>query len=366
MGLQTKAPWLLFGAGLAAVALAGCTAETRQRILPIFFDGVPKEGEPAARPPIRRVRRDLLQEIEELKRKLAEAQATAKALQAGKPAEEPQRPAEKAKTFDEAVEALPRGRAGNVDWVQAIKEGAIAPRPGLDPKAPEHATLDLDVELASSPSKLFSVTYPHGAHTQWLTCGNCHPAIFPLKKGTEPVGVTMANIRAGKQCGVCHGKVAFPIDSECSRCHTKIPAKVEWRPTEEPRTPIEKAKSWDDAVKFLPVTAGAPDWAKALTDGVIAPRASVDPKAADQPVFPIPIERTPAGQPIFRAVFPHAAHTTWLGCPSCHPTTFQMARGATLINMGLIYAGQTCGVCHGKVAFPATACGRCHPAMAAN
>ena len=30
--------------------------------------------------------------------------------------------------------------------------------------------------------------------------------------------MTMAEIMAGKKCGVCHGTVAFPV-SDCKRCH---------------------------------------------------------------------------------------------------------------------------------------------------
>ncbi len=349
---------------LATAALAGCSAETRQKILPIFFDGVPKEREPAGPPPTSRVRRDLLREIEELKRKLADSQAALKAATEGKPTAREKRPAEKANTWDEAVEALPRDGAGNVDWVQAIKGEAIAPRPGADPKAPEQASLDLNVELTPPEGKIFTVTYPHQAHTQWLACANCHPTIFPLGRKAEPTVITMANIRAGKQCGICHGKVAFGVENECARCHTNIPAKADWRLSEEPRKPIEQAKRWEEAAKLLPVTGGAPDWTKALAEGVIAPRPGVDAKTPDQPAFPITVERIPPGQPALKAIFPHAAHTAVLGCPNCHPGIFQMARGATQINMGLIYAGQACGVCHGKIAFPATACGRCHPAMA--
>ncbi len=353
-----------------SLVMMGCSAETRQKMLPVFFDGVPGgpgeagSQQPAALPPTHRFRRDLLQEIEELKRKLAEAEATIKAGQKAAPQEAPQLPAEKARTWDEAKEALPKDAAGDVDWVQAIKAGAVAPRPGLDPKAPEQAALDLDVDLASSRSKLFSVTYPHSSHTQWLTCGNCHPAIFPLSRRVEPTVVNMANIQAGQYCGSCHGRVAFPVEQECARCHEKIPARTGWHPSEEPRKPIEQATSWDAASKLLPVTEGAPDWAKALAEGIIAPRPGVDPKTPDQPAFPITVERIPPGQPPFKAIFPHAAHTAVLGCPNCHPGIFQMAKGATQINMGLIFSGQACGACHGKVAFPITACGRCHPATA--
>jgi c(7)-type cytochrome triheme protein len=346
-----------------SLVMVGCSAETRQKILPIFFDGVPKEGESAAPPPTHRVRRDLLREIEDLKRKLDEAEAIIKAGQKAAPLEAPHLPAEKARTWEEAMEALPKDGAGSVDWVQALKADAIAPRPGLDPKAPEQATLDLDVEL-TSPSRFFSAKYPHSAHTQWLTCGNCHPAIFPLSGRVEPTVITMAKIRGGDQCGVCHGKVAFPVENECARCHTKIPAQSNWHPSEEPRKPIERARAWDEAAKLLPVTAGEPDWVRALAEGVIAPRPGVDPNAPDQPVFPITVERVPKDQPMFKAIFPHEAHTAWLGCTNCHPAPFQMQRGTTPINMGLIFAGQACGACHGKVAFPPTACGRCHPAMA--
>lgn len=348
---------------LAVTLLAGCSADTRQKVLPIFFDGVPAEGAQEPLPPTRRVRRDLLREIEDLKRELQQAQEAAKLRGTGAPTEEPQHPAEKAKTWEEAAEALPKDAAGRADWVQAIQTGAITPRPGVDAKGPEQAALDLDVDLVASPSKLFSVAFPHSAHTRWLTCGNCHPAIFPLKRGAEPTVVTMAKIQAGEQCGVCHGKVAFGVSEECARCHTKVPPKGDWRPSEEPRKPIERATRWDDAAKLLPVTAGGPDWVKALAEDVIAPRPGVGAKAADQPVFPLTIDRVPVDQPIFKVVFPHEAHTAWLGCDNCHPDRFQMQAGATPINMGLIYAGQACGACHGKVAFPPTACGRCHPAM---
>ena len=52
------------------------------------------------------------------------------------------------------------------------------------------------------------VVYPHKQHTEWLDCSNCHPAIFKPQKGANQI--SMAGILLGQQCGVCHGKVAFP------------------------------------------------------------------------------------------------------------------------------------------------------------
>jgi c(7)-type cytochrome triheme protein len=359
---------IAMAACLATALLAGCSAETRQKMLPVFFDGVPGEagpGQPAGPPPTHRVRRDLLQEIEELKRKLAEAEAIAKAKQEAKAPEEVQHPAETATTWDEAKEFLPKDEAGQVDWAQAINAGAIAPRASPDPHTPAQAVFEWNVDLESPAGTLFAVTYPHGTHTRWLTCDNCHPAIFPLKAGAPLPEITMARIRAGEQCGVCHGKVAFSVERECARCHTKIPARTDWHATEEARKPIERAARWEDAVKLLPFTAGAPDWAKARTEGVIAPRPGIDAKAVDQPIFPLDVELVPADVPMFKVRFPHETHTALLTCTTCHPGIFQMAKGADPITMAKIYAGQYCGACHGQVAFAVpTGCPRCHPVLA--
>ncbi|HHS83474.1 MAG TPA: cytochrome C, partial [Gammaproteobacteria bacterium] len=59
---------------------------------------------------------------------------------------------------------------------------------------------------------------PHNAHTYWLGCENCHPAIFVMGKGKNKM--SMVEISEGKWCGRCHGKVAFPL-TDCSRCHTQ-------------------------------------------------------------------------------------------------------------------------------------------------
>jgi c(7)-type cytochrome triheme protein len=356
---------------LAITLLAGCSAESRQSLLPVFFDGVPEasggagSGQTKPAPPTHRVRRDLLLEIEELKRQVQEAEQELKAREAPAAGEEVRLPVEKTQTFEEAKGLLPKDAAGRVDWMQALASGTVRPRSGITVQTPEQAALDLDVDLTGSGNALFSVTYPHRPHTQWLACGNCHPAIFPISRKAPPSVISMARIRNGEQCGVCHGKVAFPVDKECGRCHTKTPARSDWHPVEEPRTPIERASSPADALRLLPVTAGMPDWAKALAEGVIAPRPGIDPKAQDQPAFPLDVELVPADNALFKVVFPHGTHTALLACTTCHPGIFQMAKGADPITMGAIYGGQYCGTCHGKVAFAVpTGCPRCHPALA--
>jgi len=54
-----------------------------------------------------------------------------------------------------------------------------------------------------------------------LKCTDCHPKVFPMKKGTK---ITMAEINEGKYCGVCHnGQGAFKSSEQanCQKCHKK-------------------------------------------------------------------------------------------------------------------------------------------------
>ncbi|HJW26559.1 MAG TPA: c(7)-type cytochrome triheme domain-containing protein [Rhodocyclaceae bacterium] len=114
--------------------------------------------------------------------------------------------------------ALPKSFAGNrVNWVEALNTNKINPRSDrLDPKA-EQLVMDLNI-VREVKGYMPDVVYPHKQHTQWLDCSNCHPAIFVPQKGAN--SISMAAILMGEKCGVCHGKVAFPV-SECRICHSK-------------------------------------------------------------------------------------------------------------------------------------------------
>jgi c(7)-type cytochrome triheme protein len=117
----------------------------------------------------------------------------------------------------EAFGPLPKSPAGNyVNWSKAITKGAIKPRfDYLDP-GKEALPMDL-VIIREVKGSMPNVAFPHKQHTDWLECANCHDAIFKPQKGANPM--SMAEIMLGKQCGVCHGSVAFPV-TECRRCHS--------------------------------------------------------------------------------------------------------------------------------------------------
>ena len=77
--------------------------------------------------------------------------------------------------------------------------------------------MDLNIVREVKKSPMPDVVYPHKQHTEWLDCSNCHPDVFIPKKGADQI--SMAAILLGQKCGVCHGKVAFPV-TECKRCHS--------------------------------------------------------------------------------------------------------------------------------------------------
>jgi c(7)-type cytochrome triheme protein len=118
-----------------------------------------------------------------------------------------------------AFDYLPKAKQGYVDWVQALRQGIIHPKDSLtgDADTPTMPPLDFNI-IFKAKGDIPDVVYPHLPHTEWLDCRNCHPGIFKMQAGSNPV--TMEKIIQGEFCGRCHGKVSFPL-SDCSRCHSK-------------------------------------------------------------------------------------------------------------------------------------------------
>ena len=118
----------------------------------------------------------------------------------------------------EAFADFPKTNDGNhVDWVRALDEGRIRPWTELEDPEAEMFVMDL-VIVRQVKGSMPNVVYPHLQHTEWLDCTNCHDEIFVPEKGKNQI--SMAGILLGQKCGVCHGKVAFPV-SECRRCHSQ-------------------------------------------------------------------------------------------------------------------------------------------------
>ena len=122
----------------------------------------------------------------------------------------------------EALSQLPPDTAGNqVRWVEALRNGYIAPRTNVFPETKVNL-LDQDLIMKNTGSANY-VRFPHLVHTEWLDCSNCHDRIFAQQAGKTRM--TKLAILSGEYCGRCHGAVAFPL-TECNRCHSVAPAVV--------------------------------------------------------------------------------------------------------------------------------------------
>lgn len=118
----------------------------------------------------------------------------------------------------ELFDNLDKANSGNrVNWVKSLDEGKISPRYDKLDANKKPFVMDLNI-VREVKGFMPDVVYPHKQHTEWLDCSNCHPAIFIPKKGANQI--SMASILMGEKCGVCHGKVAFPV-SDCRKCHSK-------------------------------------------------------------------------------------------------------------------------------------------------
>jgi len=126
----------------------------------------------------------------------------------------------------EAFAGFPKTNDGNrVDWVRTLSDGHIRPWNELEDPAAEPFVMDLMI-VRQVKGSMPNVVYPHLQHTEWLDCTNCHDEIFVPEKGANQI--SMAGILLGQKCGICHGRVAFPI-SDCRRCHSQPKTAEELR-----------------------------------------------------------------------------------------------------------------------------------------
>jgi len=116
----------------------------------------------------------------------------------------------------EGLEGLPTDKFGLVDWVAALEQGLIRPRGSIQPNAPEGVPFDMNIVMPSKTGMIAGAYFPHKTHTTWMGCDSCHIKIFMPLAGSNDL--TMSTIAQGQACGVCHGKVAFPLN-DCTRCH---------------------------------------------------------------------------------------------------------------------------------------------------
>lgn len=238
---------------------------------------------------------------------------------------------------DSVVAMLPRDHAGNIDWMAALRHEVIRPRDGIGgPRSPPPGAFEFGFDFYfPGPNEMFDAYFPHSAHTEWLECAQCHPRIFR----TRPVQFTMADVFAGKYCGECHGKVAYPVMTGCERCHTTLPQ------------PANRAQ---------PELIGTVEMRRA--NEIIAEQAAdSNVSAADSTIVGNAAGVRTDDFP--KARFPHWVHRIRYRCKTCHMEIFEPKAGANAVTMIDIAEGEACGRCHdGDTAFlpKMDNCERCH------
>jgi len=108
------------------------------------------------------------------------------------------------------------GFGNGIDWMSALRQGLIKPRPFLKVKSQDMAFEKLIVLNMALSNTLPSPIFPHKSHIAWLDCSNCHPDIFNIEQRTTHF--SMIRMARGEFCATCHLGVAFPMQ-DCVRCH---------------------------------------------------------------------------------------------------------------------------------------------------
>lgn len=201
--MRGQGVWLLIVMmALGSMTVSSCSTESRYGLLSTIFEDVPKPGaEASPKPMVRHARRPPYT-----------PPAPPVMVKLAPPPPKPD--------WLDLLKKLPKEEAGGVDWDAAVDKGLISPKYGTEPDATEQAPFDLTLELVPEGQPTFTATFPHKQHTEWLTCNNCHTAIFQMQKGADPI--TMEKIYAGEYCGRCHGKVSYAVPTGCPRCHKAL------------------------------------------------------------------------------------------------------------------------------------------------
>jgi c(7)-type cytochrome triheme protein len=221
-------------------------------------------------------------------------------------------------------------------------------------------------QSAAPRGELAPVVFDHWVHRSRFTCRLCHVDIgFEMTAGTTTLSAT--DNMQGRYCGTCHdGRMKFDGNVVFASC-AKEAAKEDIGRCEKCHSPKKdpgREAAFQRFARKMPGDSygNGINWEKAEAEGLIALTDSLEGVFKKRTPLParkdFALEAKLAGIP--EILFSHRKHTVWNGCEMCHPDLFSVSRGATKYTMVAISAGQYCGVCHDKVAFPVRDCQKCH------
>ncbi|MEK6539254.1 MAG: c(7)-type cytochrome triheme domain-containing protein [Deltaproteobacteria bacterium] len=113
---------------------------------------------------------------------------------------------------------LPLDRLGFINWIEMDNKKAFNPRDALDSDTDTSGIRETSIFFETSSTFMKGVLFSHKIHSTWVRCTLCHPNPFKPEVGQNKV--KMIEMKDGKSCGKCHGKVAFTY-ADCLRCHNQ-------------------------------------------------------------------------------------------------------------------------------------------------
>lgn len=240
---------------------------------------------------------------------------------------------------------------------------AAGERPIFPVFAPPYRYGTVVLDNFSTAAGMRPVPFDHWRHRLLFTCRLCHVDVgFAMQAGATQVSADTN--RSKLHCGACHngktrhlgraifrscsGSVAEPDKPACARCHGREVDREAYEAFAR-TMPVDSSDlvDWEEAERRA---FGKPaDYVEGVS--VRPDRLGIDRN------FSISVSGTWLGE----VAFSHQKHARWSGCEGCHPEVFpSTSRGAMEFRMKDIVAGEFCGVCHNKVAFPIASCLQCH------
>jgi len=215
---------------------------------------------------------------------------------------------------------------------------------------------EIIMDKNSANKEIGLVRFSHSKHRVKYTCRVCHYELdFAMKSGETSFVCDQGRMN-GKYCAVCHdGKISFgPRDGDkynCRKCHG-AGANSSGTKFAELQGRLPRTKFGDEI-----------DWARAMENGLIKPEDTLSGKKKEMVnIKTLTLRAEWSG--ISSAIFPHLTHERWLDCAICHPDLFNIKKKTTAtLRMSNMVNGESCGLCHLRVAFPLDDCRRCHPDM---
>ena len=216
-----------------------------------------------------------------------------------------------------------------------------------------------------------TVVFKHADHinkkAMSKNCRACHDTVFDLKNKKS---FSMADMKKGKSCGVCHeGKKAFALEA-CARCHQtkdKIYAVKETGPTRfgHARHLLQSADCGVCHPKLFTTAKNKrfsmADMKKGQSCGAChngTQAFGLDSCIICHPVKEITYQVKETGP----THFSHKSHLSVAECGSCHPKLYAPKQKNRRAGMAAMGTGKSCGACHNsKQAFSVKECMKCHP-----